>query len=199
MCPGRHPLTVHRYTDRHHAGKVLAEHLAHLAAPHDAVVLALPCGGVPVAVEVATALRLPLDVFIAGRRGMSDMPPGPVTRVERAGLMRREREYRGIRPPVPVAGRIVVLVDEGLATSESMQAAVKAVRALRPLRVVVAAPVGAAAACWQLLGIADEVVCPLTPQRFGAVGAWYDDFRQPTDAEVRRLLDHVDAPLSWSA
>jgi putative phosphoribosyl transferase len=199
MYPGLNPETVHHYKDRHHAGKVLAEHLAHLAAPHDAVVLAMPNGGVAVGFEVATALRLPLDVVIARRRRMTDVQLGPVTRFERAELIRREREYRGMRPPVPVTGRIVILVDEGLATSESMEAAVKAVRALRPSRVVVAAPVGAPDACRQLLGIADEVVCPLTPRRFGAVGAWYDDFRQTTDVEVRRLLDHVDAPLSWSA
>jgi predicted phosphoribosyltransferase len=178
---------------------VLADHLDRLGVSHHAVVLALPRGGVPIGFEVANALRLPLDVFVVPGPARTDGRRLAFTGIERAELVRREREYRGIRPRVSVAGRIVILVDDGLATSAPMHAAVKAVRELKPLRVVVAAPVGAPEACWQLMGIADEVVCPLTPPRFGSVGAWYDDFSLPTDAEIRRLLDHVDTPLSWSA
>jgi len=198
MYPRVHPLAVHRYTDRHHAGRVLADHLAHLGSRHDAVILALPPGGVPVGFEVANMLRLPLDAWVGRTVGVQGRA-GTVTRFERTESGRREREYRGIRPRVTIAGRIVILIDDNLATAAPMQAAVAAVRALSPLRVVIAAPVGAPEVCSQLLGIADEVICPLTPRRVGAAGAWYDDYRQPTDTDIRRLLDHAETPLSWSA
>lgn len=111
-----------------------------------------------------------------------------VTRAELGELQRRERAYRDDRPPLALDGRIVILVDDGLATGSTMRAAVLAVRRLRPARVIVAVPVGARETCEALRQVADEVVCPLTPEPFTAVGLWYDDFSQTTDEEVRRLL-----------
>jgi predicted phosphoribosyltransferase len=111
-----------------------------------------------------------------------------VTRAERAELERRERTYRNGRSPVPVEGRVVILVDDGLATGSTMRAAVLAVRRLNPARVVVAVPVGAWETCQQLRDVADEVVCAFTPEPFTAVGLWYADFSQTTDAEVRQFL-----------
>jgi predicted phosphoribosyltransferase len=111
-----------------------------------------------------------------------------VTRVEQSELQRRERTYRNGRSPVPIEGRVVILVDDGLATGSTMRAAVLAVRRLQPARIVVAAPVGAWETCQQLRAEADEVVCAFTPEPFTAVGLWYADFSQTTDAEVRQLL-----------
>jgi predicted phosphoribosyltransferase len=116
-----------------------------------------------------------------------------VIRAEHAELERRERAYRDGRPPLPVDGRTVILVDDGLATGSTMRAAVQAVRRLRPARVVVAVPVGARETCEALRAIADEVVCPLMPEPFSAVGLWYLDFSQTTDDEVRHLLSTQDA------
>ena len=111
-----------------------------------------------------------------------------VSRAEQAELERREHAYRDDRPPVPIEGRTVILVDDGLATGSTMRAAVLAVRRLRPARVIVAVPVGAHETCQALRKIADEVVCALMPQPFSAVGLWYTDFSQTTDNEVRDLL-----------
>jgi predicted phosphoribosyltransferase len=124
------------------------------------------------------------------------------TRDERLELERRERVYRDGRALVPIEGRIVLLVDDGLATGSTMRAAVMAVRRLRPARVVVAVPVGAWQACQALGEVADEVVCPLTPEPFSAVGLWYTDFSQTTDEEVRQLLARASGavkPLTRSA
>ncbi len=205
-----------RFRDRRHAGAVLASKLEHVAE-REPVVLALPRGGVPVAYEVARALGCPMDVFVVRKLGMPGHPElamgaiasggvrvmnedvvtwyrpsaeaiEAVTRAELIELERRERAYRDDRPPVPIEGRIVILVDDGLATGLTMRAAVLAVRRLRPARVVVAVPVGARETCEGLLDIADEVVCPLMPEPFSAVGLWYIDFSQTTDEEVRRLL-----------
>ena len=211
--PGQAPLG---YTDRREAGAALAARLRDLAGK-DVVVLALPRGGVPVAYEVARALAAPLDVFVVRKLGLPGHPElamgaiasggvrvlndevfqslavpraaiDAVTRTEQAELERRERAYRDGRPLVPVEGRIVVLVDDGLATGSTMRAAVLAVRRLRPARVIVAAPVGAGQTCRALREVADEVVCGLTPEPFRAVGLWYADFSQTTDDEVRHLL-----------
>jgi predicted phosphoribosyltransferase len=117
-----------------------------------------------------------------------------VAREEEAELARRERKYRGDRPPLDLRRRTVLLVDDGLATGSSMKAAVQAVRALEPARVVVAVPVGAPSTCHDLAQVADEVVCALTPDPFTAVGLWYDDFSQTTDAEVQELLGEAAPP-----
>ena len=205
------------YLDRTDAGIRLAGHLAAYVGRTDVVVLGLPRGGVPVAAEVARALGAPLDVFCVRKLGVPgepelamgaiatggvvvvneavvaeiSVPPDLVAEVaaaERAELDRRERAYRGDRPPLPLAGRTVVLVDDGLATGASMRAAVRAVRSAGPARVVVAVPVAAAETCRSLEAEADEVVCPLAPKGFRAVGGWYEDFSATSDDEVRRCL-----------
>jgi predicted phosphoribosyltransferase len=206
-----------RFQNRSDAGRQLAEKLDRYANRDDVVVLALPRGGLPVAYEVASRLRAPLDVFLVRKLGvpahpelamgaiaqggvqvLSDdliadlgVPAAVVERVaarERLELERRDRLYRGGRAPVDVRGRIVILVDDGLATGSTMQAATTALRALQPARIVAAAPVGAADTCRRIAQFADEVVCVTTPEPFNAVGLWYANFAQPTDDEVRELL-----------
>jgi putative phosphoribosyl transferase len=119
-----------------------------------------------------------------------------VSRTEALELERRERAYRDGRPLVPIEGRIVILIDDGLATGSTMRAAILAARGRRPARVVVAVPVGAWQACEDLRAVADEVICAFTPEPFRAVGLWYADFAQTTDAEVRQLLTQAFAPVS---
>jgi predicted phosphoribosyltransferase len=215
------------FHDRADAGRVLAGRLAHYAGRRDVIVLALPRGGVPVAFEVAQALRAPLDVFLVrklgvpGQRelamgalatggvrvlnedvvnalGIPDEVIDAVAAEEQDELGRREHEYRGDRPPPDVRGRVVILIDDGLATGSTMRAAVAALRRQGPARIVVAVPVGAPETCADLAEEADEVVCARTPEPFYAVGRWYDDFSQTTDEEVRELLDraaeHAEAP-----
>ncbi|HKW00959.1 MAG TPA: phosphoribosyltransferase [Vicinamibacterales bacterium] len=206
-----------RFRDRAQAGRELARRLAHYAHRPGVLVLGLPRGGMPVAVEVARALGAPFDVWLVRKLGVPgqeelafgaiaqggvqvlndeliaeiDLPPAVVERIaarERAELERRDALYRGGRPFPVVQDRVVILIDDGLATGATMEAAVTALRRLQPARVVVAAPVGARQTCDRLSGIADEVVCAATPEPFDAVGAWYDDFSQTTDDEVRALL-----------
>lgn len=211
-----------RYEDRRQAGVILANALDAYANRDDVVVLALPRGGVPVAFEVARSLGAPLDVFVVRKLGAPGHPelamgaiasggvrvlnehvvawyqPTPaelerITQAELAELERREREYRNDRPMVPVEGRVVILVDDGLATGASMRAAVRAARSMRPSRIVVAVPVGAPESCQTMAATADEVVCPLQPASFDAVGLWYDNFSQTSDEEVRHLLAEAAA------
>jgi predicted phosphoribosyltransferase len=219
---------VSRYRDRRHAGRVLAAALAEFGPPHDSVILALPRGGVPVGFEVAAALHAPLDVFVVRKLGLPGHPElamgaiasggtrvlnddvvrwyglthediEAVTRAELQELARREAEYRGGRELIPVAGRIAILVDDGLATGATMHAAVAALRTLNPLRVIAAAPVGAPETCWKLRSVADDVVCPLTPEGFTAVGLWYEDFNQTSDHEVRLYLAEANAGSTRAA
>jgi predicted phosphoribosyltransferase len=205
------------FADRREAGRVLATHLATYANRSDVVVLALPRGGVPVGYEVASALGAPLDVFLVrklgtpGHRelamgaiasggvrvlnedvlkwyGISDAAIENVAREEAAELVRRERAYREGRPAPDLGNRVVILVDDGLATGSTMRAAAQAVRTHQPSRVVVAVPVGARETCGDLAVVADEVVCARMPVPFSSVGQWYLDFDQTTDEEVRHLL-----------
>ena len=206
-----------RFADRRQAGAVLGQALARYRDDTDVVVLALPRGGVPVAYEVARALHAPLDVFVVRKLGMPGheefamgaiatggvmvrnpdlagvaLPQHVVDAVaarERTELERREHLYRGERGPRALAGRIVILVDDGLATGSTMLAAATAVLQQHPRTVIVAVPVAAALTCAALRDVVDEVVCAYTPEPFRAVGLWYDDFTQTTDAEVRALLD----------
>ena len=170
-----------QFQDRYEAGRFLATKLSHHANDPALLVLALPRGGVPAAYEIAKALHAPLDVFLVRKLGAPSCEE----------LERRERIYRGERPPAAIEGRTVILVDDGLATGASMRAAVEAVREQRPKSVIVAVPIGSADTCGQLSHEADEVVCGMTPDPFYAVGAWYSDFLQITDEEVRQLLNHA--------
>ncbi len=206
-----------RFRNRTEAGRRLAEKLAAYADRPDILVLALPRGGVPVGYEVARALGAPLDVFLVrklGVPGYEELAMGAVAtggvRVlndeivqglgisehaidaavgrEMQELARRERLYRGDRPPPDVAGRTVILVDDGLATGATMRAAIRALRPQHPTRIVVAVPTASPDTAEALKAEADDVFCATTPEPFFAVGHWYDDFTQTTDEEVRELL-----------
>lgn len=206
------------YEDRHQAGRVLAEKLARYRGRPNLIVLALPRGGVAVGFEVARALQAPLDVFVVRKLGLPGheeyamgaiasggvrvmtplpgltVPPEAVAEVvarEQAELVRREQLYRSQRPAISLAGRTVIVVDDGLATGASMRAAVQAIRQQHPAHLVVAVPVGAPDTCQALREEADEVVCAATPQPFRAVGLWYEKFPQASDDEVRTLLDEA--------
>ncbi|MGH2773312.1 MAG: phosphoribosyltransferase [Actinomycetota bacterium] len=183
----------------------------------DCVVLALPRGGVPVGYEVARRIGAPLDVFIVRKLGVPghpelamgaiasggtrvlnqgvidklDVPPPVVEAItadEMREVTRREVSYRGDLAPVGVAGRSVILVDDGLATGASMRAAIQALRGQRPAKITVAVPTGSPITCRELSRYADEVICAIEPADFYAVGQWYEDFTQTEDAEVQRLL-----------
>lgn len=209
------------FADRREAGRVLARALARYRSDPTVLVLGLPRGGVPVAYEVAAALGKPLDVFLVRKLGapgheelamgaiatgnvivMNDdvirmLDPAPdviraVAARERDELERRERAYRGDKPPPDVRGRTIVLVDDGLATGSSMRAAIQALRSLDPGRVIVAVPTAPAETCRELEAVVDEVVCLSTPQPFFAVGQAYSDFSQTSDDEVRALLSRAE-------
>ncbi len=205
------------YPNRPAAGRALADPLMAYADRSDTLILALPRGGAPVAAEVARRLHLPWDVFLVrklGVPGYEELAMGaiasgdvrvmneeivhhlglPETAVARAisraaeVLHEREHAYRGDRPAPEVRGRIVILVDDGLATGATMRAAVRALRAQGAKRLIVAVPVAARDVCDALRADVDEVVCAATPDPFDAVGLWYEDFSQTTDDEVRALL-----------
>jgi putative phosphoribosyl transferase len=209
------------FRDRREAGRQLAEQLSRYAGHEDVVVLGLPRGGVPVAYEVATALGAPLDVFLVRKLGVPGREelamgaiasggeqvrnPGVVTMLgiseeeiervadnERKELERRERTYRGDRQPPEVRDQTVILVDDGLATGASMRAAVAALRERGPGRIVVAVPTAAPEICAEFEDEVDEVICAMTPRPFYGVGAWYQDFSQTTDEEVRQLLEEAE-------
>ena len=206
------------YQDRRDAGKILgARVLDEMGLADDTVVVALPRGGVPVGSAVAAALQAPLDVMVVRKLGVpgheeyaigaiatggfqilneaaiadlgiSDEDIARVAARERDELKRRESLYRGHRRPISVAGRQVVLVDDGLATGFSMRAAIGALRAQKPKTLIVAVPVGAPEACAEIEREVDALICPLRPDPFYAVGLWYRDFEPTTDAEVSAAL-----------
>jgi predicted phosphoribosyltransferase len=215
------------FRDRVDAGRQLGVRLGEYAGRDDVVVLALPRGGVPIGYEVARALGAPLDVFLVRKLGvpgreelaMGAIASGGVRVVNREvvdelhipadvidavaaeegeELRRRETAYRDGRPAPEVAGKTVILVDDGLATGSTMRAAVAAARRLGPTAAVVAVPVGAADTCEAFHNVADDVICLTHPDPFFAVGNWYEDFSQTTDEEVRELLaraaEMTDAP-----
>ena len=216
------------FRDRSAAGRALAARLADtLQQPPpnaaNALVLALPRGGLPVARPIAEALALPLDVLIVRKLGVPGQPEfamgaiasgglqvlndevvreldisaasiATVARAEAAELARRERLYRGQRAPPAIGGRTVIVVDDGLATGATMRAAVRALRTQAPARIVVAVPVAAADSVALLRDEADAVVTVATPEPFVAVGRWYRQFDQVEDAEVQRLLAEAWAP-----
>ena len=209
------------YRDRRDAGQQLAGLLAEDEWPPSTLVVALPRGGVPVAAEIASRLKLALDVLVVRKLGLPEQPevamgaiasgdvvmvndwilaslPNPrevlerVLAMERAELERRERTYRPGRGALEVTGRNVIVVDDGLATGATMRAALEALRRRGAARRVVAVPVASREAYDGLRGVADAVVCPLVPADFAGVGQFYEDFGQTSDREVRELLEQLD-------
>jgi predicted phosphoribosyltransferase len=207
--------------NRTEAGRKLALKLLRYANRGDVIVLGVPRGGVPVAFEVARALAAPLDVFIVrklGAPGYHELAMGAIATggarvinedvvaslgiphfaiermvvLEEEEIARREKLYRGRRPPLDLRGRIVILVDDGMATGASMLVAVKAIRSLSPARVVVASGVSSPSACSAVGEGADECVCVLEPDTLGAISPWYDEFDQTEDEEVCTLLAKAD-------
>lgn len=206
------------FRDRMEAGRRLGAQLARLGLEGNPIVLGLPRGGVPVAYEVATALGAPLDVVVVRKLGAPFQPElavgaiafggvtvynesllealgldedsiRPTQLVEQDELRRRERVYRGGRPPPDVAGRTVILADDGIATGATMEAAVRAARVLDPREIIVAVPTSAEDSLRRLEAVADRVVAIATPEPYYGVGAWYEDFAQLTDDEV---LDYLE-------
>jgi predicted phosphoribosyltransferase len=206
------------FRDRRDAGVQLAAQLMRYAGDSSVIVLGLPRGGVPVAYEVARALRAPLDIFVVRKLGVPGhrelamgaiasgdvrvlnqevvkalrIPEAMIDAVaaqEQKELERQQLAYRGDIPFADLAGRTVIVVDDGLATGSTMLAAVRALRQMHPARIIVAAPVAAAETCRLLAKEADEVVCVSTPESFHAVSMWYEEFSQTTDEEVRYLLE----------
>ncbi len=205
------------FADRAAAGRELAVRLRVYAGRKDAIVLAIPRGGVPVAYEIARALALPLDVVLVrklGVPGREELAMGAIATTgfahvdrwlvdhleitqteidaviarERRELERREHAYRDDRPPPQIRDRIVICVDDGLATGASMRVAVQALRESQPAKIIVAVPVAAAQVAAEMRAFADEVVVARMPERFRAVSLWYQNFSQVSDAEVRDLL-----------
>ena len=205
------------FADRVEAGRALARALGSYAGSTATTVLALPRGGVPVAREISRALGLPLDVLVVRKLGLPMQPELAMGAIasggavvlnedvlrylgdrmasleavksrELAEVQRRERSYRGDRPPLVVAGCTAILIDDGLATGATMEAAVRALRALDAKRIVVAVPVSSVEARDRIAALADEVVCLEAPMFFSAVGQWYRNFEQTSDEEVRALL-----------
>lgn len=206
-----------RFRDRRDAGRAVARLLSAYADRSDVIVLGLPRGGLPVAAEIARELNAPLDAFLVRKLGVpgheelgfgaiaeggvrvlneplvADLDLSPrvvehIAELEGLELARRQQLYRNGRSAPSLRDRVVIIVDDGLATGATMEAAIAAARQQRPSRVVVAAPVGARESCDRLRRLADELVCAAMPEPFEAVGLWYEDFRQTTDEEVRALL-----------
>jgi len=211
------------FADRTEAGRRLANKLPGYQDRRDALVLGVPRGGVVVAFEVASALHLPMDIFVSRKLGVpgreelafgaiasgnvrvldreivqgleiTEQQIEEVTRTARIELERREQLYRGSRPPLVLEGRTAILIDDGIATGSSMLAAIRALRHLQPARLVVAVPVAPQATCSRLRREVDELVCLETPKFFYAIGQFYDDFSQVTDEEVTELLRLAPQP-----
>lgn len=215
-------ISLHPYRDRIEAGQLLARQLAHYAGRVDVLVLALPRGGVPIAVEVASYLNAPLDAFMVRRLALPGDPDralgaiasggaivlddeaidaagvtphqlAAITAQETAELERRQQHYRGRRPLPTIRGRVVIVVDDGLVTGFSMHAAVIALHREQPAWLVVATPVGSPEACADLAQEVHEVICPLRPDSLQSVGLWYDHFSPIDDDEIRACLRRASA------
>lgn len=205
------------FQNRRQAGQRLSQALQSLNIPDDAIILGLARGGVPVAFEVAKALGLAFDAFIVrklGAPGQRELAIGAIasggarflndeiirvlgvsqdqleaiTERESLELQRREALYRGQRPAPDLKGRVVLLVDDGLATGASMRVAIQALRQQKPAQIIAACPVAPPTTCHELSHLADQMICLYTPEPFFGVGAWFDDFRETTDEEVQALL-----------
>lgn len=213
------------FQNRTEAGQKLAAKLQAYYGQPDVLVLALPRGGLPVGCEVGKALHAPLDVFVVRKLGVPwnpelamgavatggvrvldeetvrtlEIPPEEIARIaaeEERELGRRELAYRGSHAPLPVAGKKVILVDDGIATGSTMRAGVIALRRLQPSRVVVAVPVAPRASCAMLRKVADEVQCLIEAKDFFAIGDWYRDFTQLTDEDVQNYLGGTSGLIS---
>ena len=211
------------FADRKAAGRALAQALVRLKDVPNVMVLALPRGGVPVAFEIANSLGAALDVYVVRKLGLPGQPEYAMGAIASGGgcfvseeiinalridpatlaaivskesreILRREQAYRGDRPPVNVSGKIVIVVDDGMATGSTMLAGVRALRQLKPARIVVAVPHAPPDTCEILWKEVDELVCLEMPEPYTAVGRWYEQFPQLEDAEVTELLEHA-----WNA
>ena len=216
------------FRDRKQAGELLARKLTKYANREDVVVLAIPRGGVPVGFEVARALHAPLDVFIVRKLGvpwqeelafgavatggvrvldeqiMESLQLTPeqiekVTERENKELERRERVYRGKRAALAVKGKLVLLVDDGIATGSSMLAGITALRQLEPAQIIIAIPVAPPTTCARLRKKADDLVCVSMPESFFAIGQFYENFQPTSDAEVCALVEEASASTARSA
>jgi len=214
-----------RFKDRIQAGKMVADKLAAYAASDRALVLALPRGGVPIGYYVAKKLQIPLDVLLVRKLGLPgheeyaigaiasggvcilraealdvlDVAPATIESIAQRELheiARREKLYRGTRPALQLRERIVILVDDGLATGATMEVAVQVVQAANPMRLIVAVPVGSREACEKLRLLVDEFICLNSPDRFYAVGQWYQSFEQVTDEEVVASLAQAEREIA---
>jgi putative phosphoribosyl transferase len=210
-----------RFNNRLQAGALLAQRLRAFYQHSNVIVLALPRGGVPVASSIAKVLEVPLDVILVRKLGVPgheeyamgaiahgglcilqhevlealEIPTSVVENMAQRALVeidRQERLYRSNQPPVLVRDRIVILVDDGMATGSSMLIAVKTLRKMMPARIIVATPVAPPETCQKLRSEVDELICLSTPDPFYAVGLWYEDFEQTTDGEVIRLLEESE-------
>jgi predicted phosphoribosyltransferase len=216
-----------KFTDRQEAGTILAEYLKDYANKSNVIILALPRGGVPVAYEIATALAIPLDIFIVRKLGVpghEELAMGAIAsggivifnkalvnqlnleqssidnvlQVEQKELLRRELLYRGDRPFPELLGKTIILVDDGIATGSTMFAAVKALRKHKPASIIIAVPVAARETCEEMNTLVDKIICPLQPINFYAVGLWYENFSQTSDHEVIELLEKSNAIIKQS-
>jgi putative phosphoribosyl transferase len=216
-------VTETRFRNRTEAGQLLARKLTQYANRPDVIVLGLPRGGVPVAFEVATALNVPLDICLVRKLGVpghqelamgaiafggvqvldrdvlawlriTEQTISKVAAQELQELQRRDRVYRGDRAQPQLGDRVVILVDDGLATGSTMRAAIEVVKTQQPQRIVVAIPVAPPETYQKLRTEVDEVVCLMTPPSFYAIGMWYEDFAQTTDAQVCELLRKIQGP-----
>lgn len=209
---------MNKFSNRYEAGKILASQLQMYSKNPDVIVLALPRGGVPVAFEIAKSLSVPLDVFIVRKLGVpgheelamgaiasgdivifnedifqylhiSKSDVQKVIQSEQQELRRRETTYRGKKPFPSIMNKMIILVDDGIATGATMRAAITALKKQNPKKLIIAVPVAASSAIDEISTLADEIICPIKPLHFYAVGAWYDDFSQTTDEEVFKLLN----------
>ena len=212
--------------NRREAGRLLAFKLTHYANRSDVVVLALPRGGVPVAFEIARALNLPLDICLVRKLGVPDRPELAMGAIARGGvtiinqelvdclqisaseieqvahreeqeLQRRDRAYRGDRPLPKIRDQTIILVDDGIATGSTVQAAITALRQQKPAQIVVAIPVAPPTVCEELQSVVDKVVCLRKPLQFHSLSLWYEDFCQTSDQEVRALLAQAERELTF--
>ena len=212
------------FQNRREAGKILAKRLLKYADRSDVIILALPRGGIPIAYEIALAMKAPLDVVIVRKLGLPGREELAIGAIASGGvqimnqdivqmlgidaatissvleqelqeLERREENYRGSRPAPELRDRTVIVVDDGLATGASMRAAVMGLRAQSPAQIVVAVPAAAPQAIELLEPEVDEMICMISPDPFEGVGKWYKDFAQMTDEEVRSLVEDADRRL----